>query len=99
MTDRESDILKEIRKLGYKHGSAEVFFDVVNMIPHFLFSSGRRSFNLVELAKYEEWYQRTASKYDEDEIKQLEVIYQKIVSLMDENPYDVLGPLYMAIIH
>ena len=99
MTARESEILKEIRKLGYKHGSTAVFFDVVNMIPHFLVRSGRRSFNLVELAEYEEWYRKTAAQYTEDEIKQLEVIYQKIVSLMDEDPYDVLGPLYMAIIH
>lgn len=75
-----------------------MFFDLVEMIPHFLTQSGRRIFNLMELAEYEAMYYKAASRYSEDELKIFYGIFEKIMKQMDEDPYDILGPLYMAII-
>lgn len=99
MTSIKGDILKDIKKLGYMRGAYEVFFDLIDMIPHFLVDSGRRSFNLIELAEYEAAYYKAAARYSEDEMKIFYGMFEKIMKQMDEDPYDVLGPLYMAIIH
>ena len=99
MREIETEILKELGRFAYRRSTYTVFFDLIEMIPHFMVESGRRQFDLIEWAEYETAYQKTAAGYTQEERQILYGIFEKIMRQMENDPYDILGAVYMKLIH
>lgn len=87
-TAQQKDIYKHFRYLADRYGRWEVWADFITMSACRLCLSDRN--------KREEEYNKTAKRYNADEIQRFMEMYAKVVEALEANPnQDFLGDLFM----
>ncbi len=85
-----SDIVRSFNKIAAHRHRYEIFRDFVTMAAISMHNAIRKDPVL------EAEYMQIVKRYDSDQVSEICALFGKLVLLLDSEPQDVLGQLYMA---